>query len=63
MSKTYKLKMNVKKDSCFYCDKFTMSFEKEALELILTLSLCTLCENKIKVALAKIDRQPGEDDD
>lgn len=62
MIKKYKLKADPEKD-CFLCSKPGISFDKESLELILTLTICKHHTDVTKIALAKVERQPGEDDE
>lgn len=62
MNKKYKLKTDPE-ENCFMCSKSNTSFDKPSLELILTLPLCMHHTETIKIALAKLDRVPGEDDE
>lgn len=63
MSKKYTLKID-HDSNCFIChDKIGMSFDKEALQFIQSLSLCSHHQETIKSALEKVSRQPGEDDE
>jgi hypothetical protein len=62
MIKKYQLKKDPEQD-CFLCSKPGISFDKPSLELILTLTVCRHHTEATKTALAKSERQPGEDDE
>lgn len=61
MIKKYSLKLDPEQD-CFLCSKPNVSFDAETLKYILTLNICNHHTEVTKIALAKLDRQSGEDD-
>ena len=50
-------------ENCFIChDKIGLGFDKESLEYIQTLTLCSVHRDSIGIALRKLDREPGSYD-
>lgn len=60
MIKKYKLKVDPEVD-CFLCSKPGTSFDRTSLQFILDLPLCRHHDEVTKSALAKSDREPGQE--